>query len=269
MTEPEAAAVPHPRVQVRVFPDLEGAGEAAAGLVLEAVAGALAAGRTPCVVLSGGRTPRGSLAALARGIAAAAVPVERLLWLFGDERWVPAAHPRSNEGMAREALLAPIGAPRQTIASWGAGDGDPVQCAARYGAWTARARAGAGGCPDAVMLGLGPDGHAASLFPGAEAHLPGGMRAVVGPGLPGDTAAVYLPAVKEWRLTLCPAFLASARRVVFLVSGGEKAQALRRVLERDPSLPGSWIRAADTVFCVTQDAAGPGIRDFGGDVRFA
>jgi 6-phosphogluconolactonase len=262
-------APPQPSVQVRVFADLEAAGDDAAALVLESVAGALAAGRTACVVLSGGRTPRGSLAALARGIADARVPVQRLLWLFADERWVPASHPRSNEGLARDALLAPIGAPAQTIATWGAGDGDPVQCAARYGAWTARARAAGAGSPDAVMLGLGPDGHTASLFPGTEAHLPGGIRAAVGPDLPGDTAAVHLPAGKEWRLTLCPGFLGSARRVVFLISGGEKARALRGVLDRDPSFPGSWIRAAQTVFCVTQDAAGPGVGDFRGDARFA
>jgi 6-phosphogluconolactonase len=262
-------AASRPSLQVRVFADLEAAGDEAAGLVLESVTAALGAGRTACVVLNGGRTPRGSLAALARGIADARLPVERLLWLFGDERWVPSSHPQSNEGMAREALLAPIGAPAQTIASWDAGDGDPVQCAARYAAWTARARAAGAGSPDAVMLGLGPDGHAASLFPGSEAHLPGGIRAMVGPDLPGDTAAVYLPARKEWRLSLCPGFLGSARRLIFLVSGGEKARALRGVLDRDPSFPGSWIRAAQTVFCVTQDAAGPGVGDFCGDARFA
>lgn len=238
---------------VRVFPDLESAAESAAEAVLGSIAAALGDGRTAVVVLSGGRTPRGSLAALAGRMIEERLPVQRILWLFGDERWVPADHEQSNEGMAREALLGPIGAPESTICSWGAGQGDPVACAARYAGWTGRVRAG--GAPDVVMLGLGADGHAASLFPGAEAHLPGGARQAVGPGLPADTAAVYRAREREWRLTLCPRFLCAARRAVFLVSGAEKAPALRRVLDGDRSLPGAWIRAGETLFCVTRDAA--------------
>ena len=130
-----------------MFADPGAASEAAAELVLRALGEALAVGRSPCVILSGGSTPRDSLALLARGITGAKLPVQRLLWLFGDERWVPRDHPRSNEGMAREALLTPIGAPEQTIASWNPAEGEPVDAAARYGQWTARVRA-SGGCPD-------------------------------------------------------------------------------------------------------------------------
>jgi 6-phosphogluconolactonase len=252
---------------IRVFADIEEAGAAAAGLLLEAIGAVLAAGREPCVVLAGGTTPRGALGLLARGILAQALPVRRMRWLFGDERWVAPGHPRSNEGMARETLLGPVGAPEQTIASWGAGVGQPVEAAARYAAHTAAARAGGG--PDIVLLGMGADGHTASLFPGAEAAVPGHGVLPVGPDLPGDTAAVYRAGEKEWRLTLCPVFLNRAARVLFLLDGQEKAGALARVLGGDRGLPASWITGRSRLFLVTERAAPPRGGDFGGPVRSA
>ena len=66
---------------------------------------------------------------------------------------------------------------------------------------------------------------------------------------------MYLPGEREWRLTLCPGFLNTARLAVFLAFGAEKRAALRRVLDGDPALPGSWIRAATTLFIVTEETA--------------
>jgi 6-phosphogluconolactonase len=252
---------------IRVFADLEGAGEAAAALLLESLGTILAAGRSPSVVLAGGTTPRGALERLSRGILARGLPVHRVRWLFGDERWVARSHPRSNEGMARETLLAPVGAPQETIASWDAGTGDPVAAAGRYAVHTAAARAAGG--PDIVLLGMGADGHTASLFPGAEAAVPGHGLLPVSPDLPGDTAAVYLAGEKEWRLTLCPVFLNRAALVVFLVDGQEKAGALGRVLDGDRALPASWITGGRRLFLVTERAAPPRGGDFGGPVRSA
>ena len=255
--------------QVRVYADLEAASEAASGLAHEAIRDALAAGRGPVVALSGGGTPRETYRMLARTIIDDAVPVDRILWLFGDERWVPRGHARSNEGMARETLLGPIRAPANTIASWQPGEGDPVEAAGRYREWTERARARAEGRPDLILLGLGADGHTASLFPGAAAHIRGLEAMPVAAGLPGDTAAVYLSGGREWRLTLCPVFMNDARRVIFLIAGSDKAAALRRVLDGDPRLPGSWVRGGETLFLATADSLGPGREDYRGDARFA
>lgn len=253
--------------RVRVFADLEAVSEAASAIARQSIHESLDAGRDPAVVLSGGRTPRTTFSLLARGILEDGVPVERFQWLFGDERWVAPGHPRSNEGMARETLLRPIGAPEKTIASWQADAGDPVEAADRYRVRIA-AVAAAGG-PDLLLLGMGADGHTASLFPGSSAHLPGRAPMEVSADLPGDTAAVYLSEGREWRLTLCPRFLNAARRVVFLVAGAEKRLALRRVLDGEMVLPAAWIRGGETLFLVTEETLGPGIKDFRGDARFA
>jgi 6-phosphogluconolactonase len=208
-------------------------------------------------ILAGGSTPRLTHAVLADAIERNAFPLDRVSWFFGDERWVNRGDPQSNEGMARASLLGPVGAPEDTINSWNAGAGDPVECAAVY----AGIVEGSPGPADIVMLGLGPDGHTASLFPGAMAHLPGGRTVPVGPSLPGAAAAVEPAGDRGWRLTLCPGILGKSRCVIFLVTGAEKAQAFRRATRGDPQTPGSWIRGAETLFFATREVLDDGGRD--------
>ena len=225
------------------------------------------------VILAGGSTPRGSYELLAGLLSApggltpgdggaAGLPLERLTWLPGDERWVPADHPDSNEAMVRRALLDPAGIPAVRLLSWEAGSGDPVQAAARFERrlrerlGLAEDDAGGGPCRALLVLGLGADGHTASLFPDAEAVLPDGRRVPVSPDLPGLAAAVYRPAARAWRLTLTPRFLRGACRILFLVSGAEKREALREVLGGNPAWPGSWLNLPQTVFLATRDAVG-------------
>lgn len=245
-----------PRAAPRVIAvgDRESLGEEAGRIVLEGIREALAARGRASVVLSGGSTPRVMHEWLAGNIRGRRLPVEALTWYLGDERWVPVADPQSNEGMARGTLLGPIGAPEQTVVSWRAGRGDPVECASRYGQ-AVRERLGSG-FPDVVVLGIGADGHTASLFPGSTACLPDGREVPVGPRVPGIAAAIRGGNAPGWRLSLCPGVLCSARQVVFLVSGKDKTDPVRRAVNGDPGTPAAWIRGAETTFVVTRDAVG-------------
>ena len=123
--------------------------------------------------------------------------------------------------------------------------------------------------PDLLILGMGADGHTASLFPGATAHLPGGARVLVSSDLPVEAAAVEGVAERGWRLTLCPVFLRTSRCVVFLVAGQDKAPALRRARAGERGTPAAWIRGATTWFLVTREAMGSEEPGYGREVLHA
>ena len=257
-------------LQTIVVDDARDLAEQASVVLLATIRAALAERNAARIILAGGSTPRETYRLLADGIAREGIPVDHLLWLFGDERWVDRDDQQSNEGMARGALLRPIGAPERTILTWKAGKGDPVDCAAAYEASvTSVMGTAAGTLPDLLVLGLGADGHTASLFPGATAVLPGGRRVPVGPDLPGTAAAVEGEAPRGWRLTLCPVFLRTSRSVLFLVAGRDKEAALKRVRHGDVATPGAWIRGRQTHIFATRDAMGPEAADFGREVRHA
>jgi 6-phosphogluconolactonase/glucosamine-6-phosphate isomerase/deaminase len=168
-----------------VAADAEDLARQAADLVLSLIQRALKERGRARVILTGGATPRRAYGLLAEGILAARVEVERVEWFFGDERWVGRDDPQSNEGMALASLLRPIRAPEATVRSWRAGTGDPVDCARRYDAMVRQAMAGARNAPDVLLLGIGADGHTASLFHGAVAHLPDGRQILITPDIHG------------------------------------------------------------------------------------
>jgi 6-phosphogluconolactonase len=199
------------------------------------------------VALAGGGTPRRAYALLAEEPFASAVPWQRAQFWWGDERCVPPGHPRSNFRMAREALLAHIpfdgGGVHRVRGELGA-----VRAAALYerelgDAWD-------GGMPrlDLVHLGMGGDGHTASLFPFASALLE--HRRLAAPALHDG----------EPRVTLVVPVLTSARRLDFLVTGADKAVRLRQVLRGalDPlRIPAQLVRPAsgEPVWIVDEAAA--------------
>jgi 6-phosphogluconolactonase len=236
--------------RLRCLPDAEAVAQAGA-LELVAAAARARGARAPLrVVLSGGSTPRRMLEELAR--ERTRVDWSRVELFFGDERPVPPDHPDSNYGMARRALLDPAGIDPARVHRL-RGEAADLDAAARdYQAEIARAcGVPASGPPpvlDLVYLGLGADGHTASLFPGSPA-LSEAERWVVANPLPGLGTA---------RLTLAFPVLNRAARVVFLVCGAEKAEALFRVLEgprRVAELPAQGVLPAAGSLLWLVDAA--------------
>jgi 6-phosphogluconolactonase len=204
--------------------DAEAVARAAAEEVVAAAARALAYRGRFTIALAGGSTPRRLYALLAD---ARAPFRERIRWdrthvFFGDERHVPPEHPDSNFRMAREALLAHV-----PVASVHRMLGELADAAAAADGYEAELRRffgvpAAEGAPprlDLVLLGLGPDGHTASLFPGSDA-LDERRRWVVAP---------FVERQRAHRLTVTFLVLDRAREVLFLVTGTEKAVALAKV----------------------------------------
>ncbi|MGD0727304.1 MAG: 6-phosphogluconolactonase [Spirochaetia bacterium] len=268
-TPDREGAFPPPLPQTLVVEDARALAEQASSLLLSTIEDSLTARGHARIILAGGDTPRETYALVGEGLRTRKVPVERLAWFFGDERWVNRSHPRSNEGMAREMLLGRIGAPEVTIHSWDAGWGNPVECARLYGRRVRELMGSPADAPDLLILGLGADGHTASLFPGATAHLPGGARVPVSPDMPGEAAAVQGIAERGWRLTLCPVFLRTSRCVVFLAAGADKAPALRRARSGESATPAAWIRGAATWFVATREALGTEEPGYGREILHA
>lgn len=177
------------------------------------------------VALAGGSTPAGMYARLATDAALRdAVPWQQLDFFWGDERHVPPDHPDSNYRMAREALLSRVPVAADHIHRI-AGENPDADRAAQDYERTLRAffHLPAGAFPrfDLVLLGLGGDGHTASLFPASPALAERERLAVSNPVARLDAD----------RITLTAPVLNHAARVVFVVSGRDKAAALQAVLE--------------------------------------
>ena len=206
--------------------------------VVDDVAGAFAAlvaSEAPATVaLSGGGTARRCYEALA---ATPGIDWPSLTVLIGDERWVPVMSEDSNEGMARQVLLDRVG-PVEVRSLRGAGD-TPEEAAAAYDTEVAVLTG-----LDLVHLGLGDDGHTASLFPGSPA-LEVEDRLVVATG---DDAH------PNRRLTFTFPAIARARLAVVTVSGAGKAEAWRRLCRGD-DIPAARIRADRVLWLVDPDAA--------------
>jgi 6-phosphogluconolactonase len=212
-----------PAGELRVVEDLAALHRAGAEEVARAAVAAVAARGRFAIALTGGTTPRGLYALLAedpplRG----AILWEQVDVFFGDERCVPPDHPESNHRMANEALLSRVPLPPGNVRRM-EGEREPAEAAARYEA-ALRERFGEG-LPrlDLVLLGLGADGHVASLFPGTAALAERERLAV----------ANHVPRLDSWRITLTLPVLNAAAEVLFLVAGEQKSWAVAEVFDPD------------------------------------
>jgi 6-phosphogluconolactonase len=179
--------------------------------------------------LAGGGTPKATYAELAqRDIEWKPIT----MWL-GDERWVAHHHPESNVGMVRGALVDRV---HGHLLAPNHGIGDPIAAAAAYQNALADAFVdrGDGPAPDIVLLGLGNDGHTASLFPGTSALADRTNRFV----------ANWVAAKDAWRLTATLPLLWSAAEIIFIVSGPGKAQVVHEIIDDGVAYPAQQVATA-------------------------
>lgn len=209
---------------IRVFESADLVAEAAAGVFARAARQAVESGRPFSVALSGGSTPVRLFKLLAVEPYRDRIPWAGVHLFWGDERTVPPDHPDSNFGVADESLLSKLELPRDNVHRIRAELPDPQAAAADYEA-ELRRHFGLAEAElprfDLAYLGMGADGHTASLFPGTDA-LDERRRLAV---------AQWVEKLGAHRITLtCPVFN-NAACILLLVTGGEKAETLREVLE--------------------------------------
>jgi len=211
-------------------------------------AAALAAKGPFRVSLSGGSTPKALYALLASAEFKDRFPWRRVFWYWGDERFVPYNHPESNYRMTREAMLDKVPIPPENIHPVPA-DGTPDGAALRYEQTLQEAYGAAILEParplfDITLLGLGADGHTASLLPG-EAVLAERRRwvAPVSHGRP------------EIRITMTYPVIESSRSVAFLVAGAEKAAILRAIRSGGSDVPAARVRPIGALLWFVDRAA--------------
>jgi 6-phosphogluconolactonase len=199
---------------LRVVADDRALARRAAEWLVEATRAAVAARGTCSVALAGGTTPRATYEVLATSALARALPWGAIEWSFGDERAVPFDHPDSNYRLAAETLFAGRPEAFDRARRMPADAADAEAAATAYGLLLPDPL-------DVVLLGMGEDGHTASLFPGSPALEERDRRVV----------AVEAPKPPSRRMTVTAPVVESAREVLVLVSGEAKAEALARALE--------------------------------------
>ncbi len=203
----------------------------AAAFILEQARKAIAGRNEFRIALSGGNTPAPVYARLAA--QADDLPWDRVCFTFGDERCVPPDDPESNFRMARENLFTPAAVPGKSIMRM-RGEIDPQVAAHDYQQQLAAIAIQSGESMyrhDLILLGLGPDGHTASLFPGTAA-LEEMTRTVV---------ANFVPKLNSWRLTFTFPLINHARNILFLVGASKSPELIEGVLKGDSQFPAARV----------------------------
>jgi 6-phosphogluconolactonase len=226
--------------EITVSDDPPALADAAARDIVDVALDAVAARGRFTIALAGGGTPRATYERLAEAPLRERMPWDCTWIFFGDERGVAPDHPDSNFGMAHRALLSKVPIPAAQVARIRGEADDPEAAAAEYARRLADVfESKRGELPrfDLVLLGMGVDGHTASLFPGSPV-----LKEVFRPVAAVHAAAAAIPQ----RFTFTFPLLNAAARVMFLVAGPEKAKVVKAVLG-DPGsgLPAALVRPAD------------------------
>jgi len=240
----------HPRIDVS--PDFEGLAHRVAQWIVDL---ACAAPDRFAIALSGGSTPKRLYQLLAAAPLRAAMPWDRVHLFWGDDRFVPWDDPNSNYGMARDAMIAHVPIPPENVHGIRP-DGSPDDAARAYEDELKSYYGSATLDPkrpllDVNLLGMGPDGHTASLFPGKPA-LEVRDRWVTGVPEPGLNPLVP-------RVTLTFPALASSRSAAFVVAGADKSAMMKRVWAGERELPSARIDpVGELVWFIDRAAQGEG-----------
>jgi 6-phosphogluconolactonase len=185
------------------------------------------------IALSGGNTPRPVYQEIAR--RAPDLPWERIHVTFGDERCVPPDDEQSNYRMAQESLFIPASVPERSVARM-RGEIDPQLAAQEYQEQLdvlAAQKREMIYRHDLILLGLGDDGHTASLFPGTAALEERVQR----------VAANFVPKLKSWRLTFTFPLIEQARAICFLANSNKHRELIEKVLAGDQTYPAARVRS--------------------------
>jgi len=205
------------------------------------------------ICCSGGSTPKRLYELLAEPRMASRFPWERVHWFWGDERFVPHDHPDSNYGAANQAMFSKVDVPGANVHPIPTALPSPQQAAEAYEAtlkdfYGTEQLGPAHPLFDVTLLGLGEDGHTASLFPG---HLALEER---------DRWTAAVEGVKpEARITLTYPVLASSAYAVFLVTGAAKAGIVARAQSRDHALPAARVQPTGRLYWFIDSAAASAI----------
>ncbi|MBX3244826.1 MAG: 6-phosphogluconolactonase [Acidobacteria bacterium] len=237
---------------IRIFPDRKAMTAAAAEYFIQIAAKAIEESGRSSVALAGGSTPKALYEMLAGDEYRERIDWQKMLFVIGDERNVPPDDERSNYGMAERSLLRPLSISDKNIVKWKTANGEPEQIAERFeneikDAFSLKH----GELPrfDIAMLGMGADGHTASLFPGTKALTESERIAVEND----------VPQLGEVRFTLTFPVINNARNVMFLVAGADKAEAVKSVIEDTENgvdLPAGSVRPSNgTVTWFLDEAA--------------
>ena len=222
------------RSVVTIAHDREQLARCAAGKIRERIALAIAVRGICTVALSGGETPRRVYQILAGEEQRCAIPWDHVHLFFGDERMVPPDDPDSNYGMVHRELVSRIPILPGNVHRI-RGEAAPADAAREYGVDLNEHFEGRPPRFDIVLLGVGQDGHTASLFPGTSALAEVTALAV----------SCFVPQVRSWRVTLTIPVFDNARDIVFLAAGEAKSSVIAKIMatggpHRD--LPASLIR---------------------------
>jgi 6-phosphogluconolactonase len=231
------------------FSDLEALSRAAARALVDDVQAVLATQDRYTLALAGGSTPKRLYELLASGTEGT-LPWARIHLFWGDERYVPPGDERSNYHLVRRSLLATTDIPPENVHPIPTNAESPEAAAVGYEKTLRQYFSDPEATFDTVLLGLGSDGHTASLFP-----------ETLGLGQTDDWVRVVEAPPRHdvsTRLTCTLPVLNGARRAIFLAAGARKREALRDVLdEQDPSLPATHIRPREQIDWFVDHAARP------------
>lgn len=186
------------------------------------------------VALSGGSTPKILYGLLADELFRHRIPWSHIHFFWSDERHVPPDHPDSNYRMAHEALLSRVPVPANNVHRVSSENPDASQAADEYEQTILQVTKQTLPELDLILLGLGADGHTASIFPGSEV-LHETKRLV---------AAPWVEKLNTSRITMTLPLINNAASIVFLVSGAEKSQIVKEVLEGPKKYPAQYVEPA-------------------------